>query len=36
MSASVAQSDARLTDDQEVVGSIPAGPGNIIIFDFIR
>ena len=27
--ASVAQQDVRLTDDQEVTGSIPAGYGNI-------
>ena len=28
--ASGAQSDARRTGDQEVVGSIPAGSGNIL------
>ena len=28
--ASVAQSDARLTSDQEFVDSIPAGSGNIL------
>ncbi|MCG7875520.1 MAG: hypothetical protein JAY75_06290 [Candidatus Thiodiazotropha taylori] len=33
--ASVAQSDARLTGDQEDVGSKPAGVGNILLWGLI-
>ena len=33
--ASVAQSDAYLIGDQEVVGSIPSGSGNIILLKLI-
>ena len=31
MPASMAQSDARPTGDQDVAGSIPAGSGNILL-----
>ena len=34
--ASVAQSDARPTGDQEVAGSIPAGSGNIYPFRYFK
>ena len=33
--ASIAQSDARLTGDQEVMGVIPGGSGNILLWRLI-